>query len=56
MVRVGDWIEMPQYGEDGDVLDVTIHTVKVQNWDKTTTTISIYALASNSFKNWRGMS
>lgn len=56
MVRVGDWIEMPKYGADGDVLDVTINTVKVQNWDKTITTIPTYALISDSFKNWRGMS
>ncbi|MEN8135429.1 MAG: mechanosensitive ion channel domain-containing protein [Thermodesulfobacteriota bacterium] len=56
MARVGDWIEMPGYGADGDVIDVSIHTVKVQNWDKTITTIPTYALVSNSFKNWRGMS
>jgi len=56
MVRVGDWIEMPQYGADGDVLDIALTTVKVQNWDKTITTIPTYALISNSFKNWRGMS
>ena len=56
MVRVGDWIEMPKYGADGDVIDISIHTVKVQNWDKTVTTIPSYALVSDSFKNWRGMS
>ena len=56
MVRRGDWIEMPKYGADGDVLDVSLYTVKVQNWDKTVTTIPTYALVSNSFKNWRGMS
>ena len=56
MVRIGDWIEMPKYGADGDVIDVTLHTVKVQNWDKTITTIPAYALISDSFKNWRGMS
>ena len=55
MVRIGDWIEMPQYNADGDVLEVTVTTVKVQNWDKTITTIPTYALVSNSFKNWRGM-
>ncbi len=55
MVQVGDWIEMPSFEADGDVIDVTIHTVKVQNWDKTITTIPTYALVSNSFKNWRGM-
>jgi miniconductance mechanosensitive channel len=56
MVRVGDWIEMPQYGADGDVIDVTIHTVRIRNWDKTITTIPTYSLVSDSFKNWRGMS
>ena len=56
MVRVGDWIEMPKYDADGDVVEVTIHTVKVQNWDKTITTIPTYALVTQSFKNWRGMS
>ncbi len=56
MVRVGDWIEMPSYGADGDVIDMSIHTVRVQNWDKTITSIPTYALVSNSFKNWRGMS
>ncbi len=55
MVRKGDWIEMPQFGADGDVLDVTLTTVKVQNWDKTITTVPTYALISQSFKNWRGM-
>ena len=56
MVRVGDWIEMPKYGADGDVIDVTIHTVKVRNWDKTITTIPTYGLVTDAFKNWRGMS
>lgn len=56
MVRPGDWIEMPQYGADGDVVDITLHTVKVQNWDNTVSMIPTYALISNSFKNWRGMS
>jgi miniconductance mechanosensitive channel len=55
MVAVGDWIEMPNYGADGDVLEVALTTVKVQNWDKTITTIPTYALISESFKNWRGM-
>ena len=55
MLRPGDWIEMPKYGADGDVLEVTLTTVKVQNWDKTITTIPPYALVSDSFKNWRGM-
>lgn len=55
MVANGDWIEMPKYGADGDVLEVALTTVKVQNWDKTVTTIPTYALISESFKNWRGM-
>lgn len=55
MVMVGDWIEMPGRGADGDVIDVSLTTVKVQNWDKTITTIPTYALISDSFKNWRGM-
>ncbi len=56
MVRLGDWIEMPKFEADGEVIDVSIHTVKVQNWDMTITTIPTYALVSNAFKNWRGMS
>ncbi|MBW1671054.1 MAG: mechanosensitive ion channel, partial [Deltaproteobacteria bacterium] len=56
MVRVGDWIEMPKYGADGSVVDMALHTVKVQNWDKTITTIPTYKLIEDSFKNWRGMS
>ena len=56
MVRVGDWIEMPQYNADGDVIDVALHTVTVQNWDKTITTIPTHRLISESYKNWRGMS
>ncbi|MEM0953035.1 MAG: mechanosensitive ion channel family protein [Pseudomonadota bacterium] len=56
LVRVGDWIEMPQFGADGDVIDVQLHTIKVQNWDKTITTIPTHRLISDSFKNWRGMS
>ncbi len=55
MVRIGDWIEMPKYGADGDVIDITLHTIKVQNWDKTISTVPTYALISDSFKNWRGM-
>jgi len=55
MVRIGDWIEMPKAGADGDVIDVSLTTVKVQNWDKTITTIPSYDLISGSFKNWRGM-
>ncbi len=56
MLRRGDWIEMPQYGADGDVTDISLTTVKVQNWDKTISTIPPYSLVTNSFKNWRGMS
>ena len=55
MLRIGDWIEMPKYGADGDVIDITLNTVKVQNWDKTYVTVPAYALVSDSFKNWRGM-
>jgi miniconductance mechanosensitive channel len=55
MVRVGDWIEMPKAGADGDVIDVSLTTVKVRNWDKTITTIPTYSLISDSFKNWHGM-
>ncbi|WP_458120503.1 mechanosensitive ion channel family protein [Paenibacillus sp. Z6-24] len=55
MVRVGDWIEMPKYDADGDVVDITLNTVKVMNFDKTITMIPSYALISDSFKNWRGM-
>ncbi|MDV3239591.1 MAG: mechanosensitive ion channel family protein [Gammaproteobacteria bacterium] len=55
IVRVGDWIEMPQLNADGDVIDIALHTVKVQNWDKTITTIPTKRLISESFKNWRGM-
>jgi miniconductance mechanosensitive channel len=56
MVRVGDWVEMPQYGADGDVIEVGLHIVRVQNFDRTITTIPTYKLISESFKNWRGMS
>jgi miniconductance mechanosensitive channel len=56
LVRMGDWIEMPKFGADGDVIDISLSTVKVQNWDKTISTIPAYALVSDSFKNWRGMS
>jgi miniconductance mechanosensitive channel len=56
MIRVGDWIEMPELGADGDVIEVALHTVKVQNWDMTITTIPTHRLINDSFKNWRGMS
>jgi miniconductance mechanosensitive channel len=55
MLRVGDWIEMPQLNADGDVIDIALHTVKVRNWDKTITTIPSWRLISDSYKNWRGM-
>lgn len=55
LLRVGDWIEMPQVGADGDVMDITLHTVKVQNFDKTIVSIPTWRLMSESFKNWRGM-
>ncbi len=56
MIRVGDWIEMESHGADGDVIEVSIHSVRVRNWNKTVTTIPTYALIANPFKNWRGMS
>lgn len=56
MLRVGDWIEMPGMNADGDVIDISLHTVKVQNFDKTITTIPTHRLVSDSFRNWRGMS
>lgn len=55
MVRVGDWIEMPGQNADGDVIEIALHTVKVQNWDKTITTVPIRKLVTEPFKNWRGM-
>ncbi|SEL79314.1 miniconductance mechanosensitive channel [Colwellia chukchiensis] len=55
MVAPGDWIELPKYGADGDVIEIGINTVKVRNFDKTVTTVPTYALTSGSFKNWRGM-
>ncbi len=55
LIRVGDWIEMPQFDADGDVVDIALHTVKVQNWDKTITVIPTHKFLEHSFKNWRGM-
>ncbi|MBU2973996.1 mechanosensitive ion channel family protein [Zobellia sp. B3R18] len=55
MVRIGDWITFEKFGADGDVIEITLATVKVQNFDKTITTIPTYSLISDSFKNWRGM-
>jgi miniconductance mechanosensitive channel len=56
MIRIGDWVEMPQSLADGDVIDIALHTVKIQNWDKTITTVPTHKFISESFKNWRGMS
>ena len=56
MIRLGDWIEMPQLNADGDVIDIALHTIKIQNFDKTITTIPTHRLINESFKNWRGMS
>ncbi|MEM1245392.1 MAG: mechanosensitive ion channel family protein [Acidobacteriota bacterium] len=56
LARVGDWIEVPAYGADGDVLEISLHTIKVQNWDKTIVSVPTVALMSSGFKNWRGMS
>jgi miniconductance mechanosensitive channel len=56
MIRVGDWLEAPQFGADGDVIDVALYTVTVQNWDKTITMIPTSKLVYDAFKNWRGMS
>lgn len=55
MVRIGDWVTMDKYGADGDVMEITLNTVKVQNFDMTITTIPTYAFISDSFRNWRGM-
>ena len=55
LIRVGDWVEMPQLNADGDVIDIALHTVKVQNWDKTITSIPTKRFITDSFKNWRGM-
>lgn len=55
MVKIGDWISMPKYGADGSVIDISLTTVKVQNWDKTITTIPTYTLVTDYFQNWRGM-
>ena len=55
LVKVGDWIEAPAFAADGDVIDIALHTIKVQNWDKTITIIPTHKLVDNSFKNWQGM-
>ena len=56
LFKVGDWVEAPQFGADGDVKDIALHTVKIQNWDKTISIIPTHKLIDSSFKNWRGMS
>ena len=56
LFKVGDWVEAPQFGADGDVIDIALHTIRIQNWDKTITTIPTHKLIDSSFKNWRGMS
>lgn len=56
MIRIGDWVEMPQAHADGDVIDIALHTVKIQNWDKTISAVPTHKFISESFKNWRGMS
>jgi len=55
LVQIGDWIEIPKYGADGTVLDISLQNMRIQNWDKTISTVPLYALVSDSFKNWRGM-
>lgn len=55
MIRVGDWVEMPKYNADGDVMAINLNTVKVMNWDKTITTVPTHYFITDSFKNWRGM-
>ena len=55
MISLGDWVEMPQANADGDVIDIALHTVKIQNWDKTISSIPTHKFISESFQNWRGM-
>ncbi len=55
MLKIGDWVEFPKYGADGNVIEIKLQTVKIQNWDKTITTIPTYSFVSEAFKNWRGM-
>ena len=56
LLKIGDWVEAPAFGADGDVIDIALHHVKIQNWDKTISTVPTYKLIDSSFKNWRGMS
>jgi miniconductance mechanosensitive channel len=55
LIKIGDWLSVPQFNADGDVIDIALHTVKIQNWDKTISVIPIYKLVDGAFKNWRGM-
>jgi miniconductance mechanosensitive channel len=55
MIRVGDWVEFPKYGADGDVVEIKLQTIKIRNWDKTISTVPTYSFVSDAFKNWRGM-
>ncbi len=56
LIHLGDWLEVPKYGADGDVIDISLHTIRIQNFDKTITTIPTHKLIEDTFKNWRGMS
>ena len=56
LFKIGDWIEAPQFGADGDVIDIALHAVKIQNWDKTISIIPTHKLIDSAFRNWRGMS
>ena len=56
LFKIGDWIEAPQFGADGDVIDIALHAVKIQNWDKTISIIPTHKLIDTAFRNWRGMS
>jgi len=56
LFKIGDWIEAPQFGADGDVVDIALHAVKIQNWDKTISIIPTHKLIDSAFRNWRGMS
>ena len=56
MIRIGDWVEVPQSNADGDIIDIALHTVKIQNWDKTISTVPTYKFIGESCKNWRGRS
>lgn len=55
LIELGDWIEMPQYGADGDVVDIALHSIQIQNWDKTITSVPTHKFIEESFKNWKGM-